>query len=108
MATTTLPQSVSVFSNKFIETFSPERLSNIQETTYSGGSSIATYGALSCGVIVALIGILAFIYMNREMFSDIVKHNMLWFYLGKPNEIHAVEIPENSKANHLYDNNLRW
>jgi len=82
--------SISVFSNQFIETFSPEKLSKIQENAYSGGSSIETYGALSGGVIVALIGILAFIYLNREMFSQIVKQNMLWVYLGKPNEIHAV------------------
>jgi hypothetical protein len=82
--------SISVFSNQFIETFSPEKLSKIQENTYGGGSSLATYGVLSGGLIVALIGILAFIYINREMFSNIVKHYMLWFYLGKPNEIHVV------------------
>jgi hypothetical protein len=66
--------------------------------------NLATYGVFGSGIVLALIVILFFMYLNREMFSQIVKQTMLWFYLGKPNEIHAVEIPENSTANQLYDN----
>ena len=106
METTTKPQSISIFHNKFIETFSPETLSNINENNYERGMNLVTYGTLGSGsgLILTAIVILFFIYLNREMFSQIVKQSMLWFYLGKPNEIHAVEIPENSTANQLYDN----
>lgn len=104
MEAVTIPQSVSVFSNHFIETFSPEKLSNIQETVYGGGMNIARYGAFTGGILVALVCVLMFMYFNREVVIQTLKQNMLWFYLGKPNEIHAVEIPENSRVNQLYDN----
>ena len=104
METDTIPKSVSVFSNQFIETFSPEKLSNIQKSVYGGGMNIATYGAWSGGILLALVCLLMFMYLNREVVIQTLKQNMLWYYLGKPNEIHAVEIPENSRINQLYDN----
>jgi len=32
-----------------------------------------------------------------------INQHMLWFYLGNPNEIHAVEIPESSTVKQFYD-----
>ena len=104
MDANTHTESISVFSNQFIETFTPEKLSNIHGNIYDGGATIVKYGAVSSGVLLVLFGILMFMYFNREAVIQTINQSMLWFYLGKPNEILAVEIPENSRVNQLYDN----
>jgi hypothetical protein len=98
------PSSISVFSNKFTETFSPKQLSTIDEKI--GGSSLnvsATYGSLSLGILSGLVVLLAIVYINRDMLLQAFRQSILHFYLGKPNEIHAVEIPENSRVKQLYE-----
>lgn len=104
MDANTPTESISVFSNQFIETFTPEKLSNIHGNIYDGGTTIVKYGAVSSGVLLVLFGIFLCMYLYREAVLHTINQSMLWFYLGKSNEIYAVEIPENSRVDQLYDN----
>lgn len=110
--------SVSVFSNEFIELFRPEKhlQMNTPEIDYS--SNIITY-SFGGGILVLLFILYWMLYYQKTLVSSspfeetiddigsMIKHTInqytLWFYLGKPNEIHAVKIPENSKLTQLYD-----
>jgi hypothetical protein len=97
--------SISVFSNKFTETVSPKQLSTIDKKI--GGSStnsIMTYGAIIGGSLLGVVVLLAIVYVNRNRILQTFRQSILHFYLGKPNEIHAIEIPENSRIKQLYDN----
>jgi hypothetical protein len=97
--------SISVFSDKLMETFSPKQLSAIHENMDGGSLNvIATYGAVSVGTLMGLVVLLAIVYVNRDILLQTFRQSILHFYLGKPNEIHAVEIPENSRVKQLYDN----
>ena len=93
--------SISVFSNKFTETFSPKQLSTIDEKI--GGSSLKVIATYSLGILLGLVVLLAIVYINRDMLLQTFRQSILHFYLGKPNEIHAVEIPENSRVKQLYE-----
>ena len=109
-------ESVSVFSNEFIEMFSPEKLSNITDGG-SGNPSIfesvwvrpelfATYMVIGIVVLVILVGTFS-IEASADgwvsMLKQTINQHMLWFYLGNPKEIHAVEIPESSTLKQFYD-----
>ena len=108
--------SVSVFSNEFIEIFSPEKLSNITDGG-SGNPSIfesvwvrpelfTTYMVIGIVILVISFGTLSIdVSANGwvSMLKQTINQHMLWFYLGNPKEIHAVEIPESSTLKQFYD-----
>jgi hypothetical protein len=104
--------SVSVFSNEFIEMFSPEKLSNITDGGNLSFESVSwmrpelftIYMVIGIVVLVIIFGAFD---VSADGLVSTVKHtinqHMLWFYLGNPNEIHAVEIPESSTVKQFYD-----
>jgi hypothetical protein len=99
--------SISVFSNKFTETVSPKQLSMIDKKiggSSASSNSIMTYGAIIGGSLLGVVVLLAIVYVNRNRILQTFRQSILHFYLGKPNEIHAIEIPENSRIKQVYDN----
>jgi hypothetical protein len=61
--------------------------------------TIFTYG----GVII-VIGLCVISFFYREYVIDTIKKYTVQLYLGKPTEIHATKIPEDSNLNSLYEN----
>ena len=85
------PASTSVFS-KTIETVYPDFIKYELDDTFF-------YGIFAFTVFVCIIS-----YVYRDMIMDKMQYYTLLLYLGKPNEIHATELPENSHLNSVYSN----
>jgi hypothetical protein len=82
-------QSTSIFSNS--------------SETIQGGF-VNNVGALSISLIPTLVLIVLFGYvgyygyMHPEKYKSIIGSMLLYFHLGKNNEIHTTEIPEQSNT----------
>jgi len=76
------------------------------ESVYPGFEKYEVDDTFLYGVVAIIVvaGIIAYVY--RDMIIEKIKYYTLLLYLGKPNEIHATELPENSQLNSVYSNLL--
>lgn len=86
--------SLEYFTNNFTSIFSEKTPTDLM----AGGSEmfVLYIPLLVFGIILASIGY--YEYMYPEKYKNIIGSILLYFHLGKDNEIHTTEIPEESNT----------